>query len=319
MTQIGLEDRVRFIGDIKQQLRVILLNILATSYTLSTQYDFSVKEVILLSKNFGTVASWGLAGPLRSLTSTRRWCSISLHELLDEIRERWEGKALPEGGLDVNDRLVDLDIWENRNGMGWLVPIESLLSWWSVGFAQLASVRWKSDASHIKVILTGAGKDLEVVKVKGKKINRWSFWNVKGGSPKAAWTSADALAAELLFAQLMAQQSGGSLAVEVGEEQISMVLSIPRAKISLTELEAILLPVDVAKDILLNCVACMMVSGWLSTGTRLLEALAREIAQLEVSAEGKVIEQVERLQEDRGKLALLLQTLEDEMVRWKTG
>ncbi len=317
MSQLQLEDRSIFLGNMQQQLRITLTSILNNSYALADR-AFSMEDVCSLIRHFWD--SWGLrlAGPLRLMQDTK-WNSVALSEWLDRVREYQGGEAL-EGWLDINDDLTSLVVWEHKFYQEhWVDSLICLQSWWFWGFPeQVVSVRWQASDRYIEVIVTGVAKDAEVIEVEGGWNEKWSFWIVKMTQSEMVMVSPSALMTKLLIAQLMVQQSGGLLSVEIGEEErILVVLRIPRADaISLVDLESSLLPVDVAWGIL-SPVMSMVANGWLSMGNHLLEMLMEKMPQLEKSPEKRVIKQVGRLQKGCEKLVSLLQTLEKEVVNWK--
>lgn len=276
MSQVGLKDKVIFMLDMRQKLLVILTNILGRFLYIPIE-----EEVELFTKNFLAVVSGALDyTPLRKPDDIE-WISVSLDEWKKSIQEYWKLDKLPDGFLGIDAELKHLTIWEDKDRSYWATPLTSLLVWLSYTHAHLISSAWQASARYIELVVTMAHEKAEVLGVGGDRAGISNFWIVNIGSEAEAMNGfADALNIELLVAQLVARQGGGSLEIEViGEEQISMVLKIPRADvISRYELEQDVLPWAVA-EAMLNRVILMTADAWLRMGNCLSERLAVEKMQ----------------------------------------
>lgn len=245
------------------------------------------------------------------------WFSVSLDEWRSQLRQSWNDELL-QRWFDIPNELQSLRIWEDWTRTYWLKVIESLEWWWAAGPAQLESVEWRSSPKYVELIAQGSGKFIGVREVEVRKAKR-EFWilDVRSG---AASILSDALAAELLVAQLTAQQGGGWMAVQVlGEGQIAIQLSIPRADTAPwpAEGEAVL-PVNVTRQVL-DYVLHLAIDSIVKVGNRLKRVLPKEIHQLETFVgEGEIGQQIGELQKGLDQLSLLLSAFDDWLTYWWT-
>lgn len=319
MAQTNLEERFLFIANNERQLHPILAGLLAPSYILSWDHGLAMEDICSLSEDLGVSLriTGGLAGPL-GLMRPVQWFKVSLRQWLENSRQYYRHKRLPEGWFNVGDDLLELDIWEYPGAPEhWGGPIMSLQFWWSAESAQLISVEWRSGERYLEVAVAGSGEVTGLLELQGKWNDGQGFWVVEMAQPGAGRFPPETLIAEMLVAQLMAQQSGGALSVEVDKGQILMVLCIPRADVvSTEELDAVRLPGDIAEEVLLYAMA-LQITGWVVMGRGLLNLVSERVRALENHPEGKVREQVEKLREGCEKLASVLPNLEEEARRWR--